>query len=63
MDMGTMEKTDMARVMTPIMTPPVCSVTQQQHCRNRGISGHTPSVCNHILQFISWTTNLFGYNA
>ena len=49
MDMGTMEKTDMARVMTPIMTPPVCSVTQQQHCRNRGISGHTPRVCNHIL--------------
>ena len=47
MDMGTMEKTDMARVITPIMTPPVCSVTQQQHCRNRGISGHTPRVCNH----------------
>ena len=47
MDMGTMEKTDMARVMTPIMTPPVCSVTQQQHCRNRGISGHTPSVCKY----------------
>ena len=35
--MGTMEKTDKARVMTPIMSPPVLRLTQQQHLWKHGM--------------------------
>ena len=35
--MGTMEKTERARVMTPIMRPPVLRLTQQQHLWKHGM--------------------------
>ena len=35
--MGTMEKTERARVMTPIMSPPVLRLTQQQHLWKHGM--------------------------
>merc|ERR1711892_1453413 len=39
--MGTMEKTERARVMTPIMSPPVLRFTQQQHLWKHGmLSAH-----------------------
>jgi hypothetical protein len=35
--MGTMEKMERARVITPIISPPVLRFTQQQHRLKHGI--------------------------
>ena len=48
MAMGTMEKTDMASVITPIISPPVRRVTQQQQRWKQGILGVLSAHCTGV---------------
>ena len=59
--MGTMEKALSARVMTPIISPPVRRLTQQQHRWKQTILGQTMSHSWSILvtwgvRDVSWKT-------
>ena len=44
-DIGTIEKTERARVITPIIRPPVCRLTQQQHLLKHGMMSSLVEWC------------------